>query len=77
VVVAETNRVAEYDLKTGKDVWKYDVQTPTCVQRLANGNTLIATTINPRRVMEVDPAGEVVWEHRSTDGFAIIRAYRR
>jgi outer membrane protein assembly factor BamB len=85
VLVSETARVAEYDLKTGKDVWQYEVQQPTCAQRLSNGNTLVTTNgrtrattaADGRRVTEVDPSGEVVWEYRPADNFSILRAYRR
>jgi hypothetical protein len=79
VMVCEFNRVAEYDLKTGKEVWKYDTANPTACQRLPNGNTLI-TLINAGpggKVIEVEPNGDVVWEYESKDGLRAARAYRR
>ncbi|MBX9627900.1 MAG: PQQ-like beta-propeller repeat protein [Gemmataceae bacterium] len=76
VLVGEAAQVAEYDLKTGKLEWKYPVSVPTSVQRLVNGNTLIASA-NLNRVVEVDPAGEVVWEYKPADPLRVARAYRR
>jgi hypothetical protein len=71
--------VAEYDLKTGKELWKYDSNNPTSCQRLPNGNTLI-TLINAApggKVIEVEPNGDIVWEYESKDGLRSARAYRR
>ncbi|MBY0459838.1 MAG: PQQ-binding-like beta-propeller repeat protein [Gemmataceae bacterium] len=79
LLVCEPNRVVEYDLKTGKDVWSYNVNYPTSVQRLPNGNTLITAPNygNTGRVLEVEPGGEVVWEYESKDGLRPNRASRR
>ena len=76
VLICETGQVAEYSLKTGKVGWKYAVQQPTSVQRLPNGNTLVGV-LNQRRAVEVDPAGEVVWEYQTKDSLHLTRAYRR
>jgi hypothetical protein len=79
IMVCEPNRVAEYDLTTGKEVWKCDAMNPTSCQRLPNGNTLI-TLINAApggKVIEVEPNGDVVWEYESKDGLRPARAYRR
>ena len=79
LMVCEFNRVVEYDLKTGKELWKYDVNYPSSCQRLPNGNTLI-TILNHQpggKVIEVDPTGETVWEYESKDGLRAARAYRR
>jgi hypothetical protein len=78
----QLDRVAEYDLKTGKQTWKYDCPPnsgPTCCQRLPNGNTLI-TLLNVGQgghVIEVDPSGEIVWDYQAKDGLRAARAYRR
>jgi hypothetical protein len=83
VLVCEFNRVAEYDLKAekgkAKELWNYAANSPTSCQRLPNGNTLIAIINQPPngKVLEVDPAGEVVWEYESKDGLRPARAYRR
>jgi hypothetical protein len=79
IMVCEFNRVIEYDLKTGKDIWKYEVNNPTSCQRLPNGNTLITQINHPPngRVIEVDTTGDVVWEYESKDGLRSARAYRR
>jgi hypothetical protein len=76
VLLCESNRVAEYDLKTGKQTWKYDCNNPGSCQRLPNGNTLIAL-INEGKVIEIDPSGEIVWEFQGRDGLRAGRAYRR
>lgn len=79
VLICESNRVAEYDLKTGKQTWKHDCNNPSSCQRLINGNTLICL-VNQQphgRVIEVDPSGEVVWEYEGKDNLRPGRAYRR
>ena len=73
VLVCEFDKVAEYDLKTGKLTWKYECINPTSCQRLLNGNTLIGL-INANRAIEVDPSGEVVWEYQAKDGLRVGRA---
>jgi len=76
---APDDRVAEYDLKTGKQTWKYDCPResgPTSAQRLPNGNTLICL-MNLNKLIEVDPSGEIVWEFAGRDGLKVGRAYRR
>ena len=63
------SRVLEFKLPDMKTVWTYDgtpeeeFGTPSCgtVQRLANGNTVIAETDNGR-ALEVTDKGEIVWE---------------
>jgi hypothetical protein len=76
ILLCETDKVAEYDLKTGKQTWKYAINIPTSVQRLPSGNTLIAS-LNQNRAVEVDPAGTVVWEYRAKDGLQVSKVYRR
>ncbi len=76
ILVCEQNRVAEYDLKSGKAGWTYTINLATSVQRLPNGNTLIAS-MSHNRAIEVTPDGEAVWEYQSKDGLSVARAYRR
>jgi hypothetical protein len=76
ILICESDKVAEYELKTGKQTWKYSMNLPTSVQRLPSGNTLIAS-LNQNRAVEVDPSGEVVWEYRAKDGLQVSKAYRR
>jgi len=80
LLVTHQNQVAEYDLKDGKAGWTFDVRSPTSVQRLPNGNTLIASLDN-NRALEVTPDREVGWEfqYRSPDGhpYTLARVYRR
>jgi outer membrane protein assembly factor BamB len=76
ILVCEFDRVAEYDLKTGKQTWKHECNAPSSCQRLANGNTLI-TLLNANQVIEVDPSGETVWDYQAKDGLRVGRARRR
>ena len=76
ILVCEFDRVAEYDLKTGKQIWKYECNNPCSCQRLINGNTLI-TLVNTNQVIEVDPSGEIVWEYQAKEGLRVSRARRR
>lgn len=65
VADSENDRVVEYERTT--DGWNRTWQLsggfnwPRDADRLPNGNTLITDTLN-HRVVEVTPAGEVVWE---------------
>ena len=76
VLVCEANQVAEYDLKTGKQVWKHDCTNASSCQRLINGNTLICLlNQGPRgKVIEVDPSGEIVWEYEGKDNLRPVES---
>lgn len=75
VLVSHQNGVSEFDFD-GKRVWG---ATPTgqisSVQRLHNGNTLIAGT-SDRTVIELDKDGKKVWDYKPADN-AIPRKARR
>ena len=75
--------VREYDGESGKVVWEFDVplfgrkrqpghgpeafgNQAFAAVRLKNGNTLIATG-NGHSVIEVTPAGEIVWRLKQND----------
>ncbi len=80
VLVCEYNRVAEYNLKTGKLLWHHSCNNPTSAQRLPNGNTLITLMHDPPhgRAIELDPSGEIVWEYRGSEpGLRPLRVWRR
>lgn len=79
VLVCEPNRVAEYDLTTGKELWKHEGTNPMSCQRLPNGNTLIAFNGQGSggKLVEVDAANEVLWEYESKDGLRVAKAFRR
>ena len=81
LLVSESLKVVEYDLKEKKPVWSHPTGNARCLQRLPNGNTLIVegngTADGSNRVVEVTPAGEEVWTHRLGGGLIILRAYRR
>lgn len=73
------SRAIELDPLTKKIVWKYQADPPTSfytisrgsVQRLPNGNTLMAES-DKGRAVEVTPSGEIVWEficpHKNEQG---------
>jgi hypothetical protein len=80
-LVTHQNNIAELD-GDGKQVWSLASIRPTCVQRLTNGNTLIASSgINTApaatAVRELDRNGDTVWEFRFGDGAIPYRAHRR
>ena len=63
------SRAVELDPLTMEVVWQYVADPPTAfytptkgsIQRLPNGNTLLAES-DRGRAFEVTPAGEIVWE---------------
>ena len=76
------SRVQEFDPLTSNVVWEYH-GTPedpfwsgvrSAQQRLPNGNTLI-TESDRGRLLEVSPAGEVVWEYVNPDRGGPDNAY--
>jgi hypothetical protein len=73
VLIAEwPSRVTERDF-TGKIVWQYKVAEPISVQRLSNGNTLIASRMGAIR--EVDRAGKDIYVISNVAG-GVMAAYR-
>jgi hypothetical protein len=72
VLVAEykANRVAEYNRK-GERVWQKKIPRPLVAQRLANGNTFIATQDG---LVEVDATGKEVFNYNRPGGERIMRA---
>ncbi|MGL6074310.1 MAG: hypothetical protein ACRC8S_09125 [Fimbriiglobus sp.] len=81
ILVAEQQKVVEYDLKTKKAVWSKDVAMSPFAQRLPNGNTLIVDgaygSNNSNRVMEIDPKGNEVWSMTAAPSQRIVRAHLR
>jgi dihydrofolate reductase len=76
VLVAHQGGVSEYT-PDGVKGWATNVSgQPSSVQRLTNGNTLIAGQTD-RAVLEVDRKGKVVWEFKPTDGMLVKKARRR
>ena len=60
----DDNKVVEYDAD-GKAIWTYATKGPWSATRLKNGNTLI--TSYHSTVLEVNPAGKVVWQFSEKD----------
>jgi len=85
------SKVIEFDPITLEIVWEYQHKngfsfltgeyhkfftlTMGSAQRLPNGNTLISESLS-RRVFEVNPQKEIVWEYYYKMGYKIGRAYR-
>lgn len=65
VLIAEYggNRVSERDFKNNV-IWKRDIDSPTNVQRLPNGNTFVAATDG---FYELDRTGKEVWSLKFKD----------
>lgn len=70
VVEHQVNLVSERNLK-GEVVWKKTVAEPLMAQRLANGNTFIATRT---QLLEVDKDGKEVLRYSRPDGGTFMRA---
>jgi hypothetical protein len=62
--------VVEIDPASGKELWRYEDRAGffsayrSGVQRLPNGNTLVAES-DAGRILELTPEGEVVWDYYS------------
>jgi hypothetical protein len=78
VLLTQRNGVAEFDLEGHQPhpLWQASFSGPTSVQRLPNGNTLVAS-INSQEVAELDRQGHPVWQYKSPDGSLPWRARRR
>jgi len=78
-MVCEFNRVAEYDLKTGKEL--VESTRPTTRPRVSGSERQHAHHAHHAgpggKVVEVEPNGDIVWEYESKDGLRAARAYRR
>ena len=67
LVAHESDAAVREYAADGTVVWEYDVGSKVYgVERLGNGNTLIGAG-DGHRVVEVNPAGEIVWELTSDD----------
>jgi hypothetical protein len=67
--------VSECD-RDGKLSWSAPAPRPSSVQRLANGNTLVASN-GSFATIEFDRAGKAVWEFKFADNSIPFRARRR
>ncbi len=77
VLIAGGRTAQEFDANGGKSAWSTTLTGQlSSVQRLANGNTLIAGLDN-RRIVELDRDKEVVWEYQGKDGQVPRKARRR
>jgi hypothetical protein len=77
ILVTSRDGVAEYTAD-GRKVWSASAVRPNSVQRLPNGNTLIASGLSPQgHVAELDRNGQSVWEYKPPDGTVPWRARRR
>lgn len=77
MLIAIGGAVTEFDANAGKLSWSVPFPGQlSSVQRLPNGNTLIAG-LNDRRIVEIDRDKEVVWEYKPPDGTVPRKARRR
>ncbi|HEY7309320.1 MAG TPA: HEAT repeat domain-containing protein [Gemmataceae bacterium] len=72
ILVVRGNKVAEYD-SGGKKLRELDAVNPTTPTGMPNGHVLVSSQ-GGNRVVELDRAGKVVWEHK---GVACYRARQR
>ena len=74
VLVAEHNgnRVTERNAK-GQVVWEKEINAPLAAQRLANGNTFIATQT---QLVELKPNGDEAFTYERPNGEAIMKAQK-
>jgi hypothetical protein len=78
ILLTGRNGVAEYDGTSATPVWQATIRGPTSVQRLPNGNTLVASgQVAPPAAVELDRNGQTVWDYKAPDGFVVWRARRR
>lgn len=76
MLIAYANSVVEFD-SNGNRGWAYNTTGQlSSVQRLANGNTLIASLPN-RQIVELDRNKDVVWDYTPNDGSVPRKARRR
>ncbi len=79
VLITSRTGVTEYD-GAGAQVWQAKYGRPTSVQRLPNGNTLIASSsvgAAAPAVAELDRTGQSVWEYKVENSYLVWRARRR
>ncbi|MCB9953763.1 MAG: hypothetical protein H6824_22550 [Planctomycetaceae bacterium] len=63
VIAADKGHVVRYD-KTGKAEWEFKgAGSAHCLKQLPNGNLL--TQLSWTHIVELNPAGEIVWEYDS------------
>jgi hypothetical protein len=68
----EGNTVTERDLQ-GNVIWEKKVDQPLVAERLANGNTFIATAV---QLIEVDRLGQIVFSTAPPNGDRIMKAQK-
>lgn len=68
------NKVVEYG-GNGKAVWEVAVDQPVAATRLPNGNTLVTSMLPNQGAVELNRAGNVVWQYRANT--RVTRALRR
>jgi hypothetical protein len=77
VLVTQRDAVTEFEAD-GRPAWTATCARPTSVQRLPNGNTLVASGVAPQaQVVELDRTGQAVWDYKPPEGSLPWRARRR
>jgi hypothetical protein len=74
ITEVDDHKIREREIATGKVLWEHDIQDPSFVRRLPNGNTFIA---DHQHCYEVTPAGKKVFEYRPSDQNYLIHSIDR
>ena len=66
ILITEVNdhKIREREIATSRILWEHDINDPSFVRRLPNGNTFIA---DHKHCYELTPAGKKVFEYTPTD----------
>jgi hypothetical protein len=75
LLLTQRDSVSEFD-PDGKSSWSAPAVRPSSVQRLANGNTLVASN-GSFSINEFDRSGKAVWDYKFADNSIPFRARRR
>ena len=77
ILVTHQNGFTEFDADGGKKIGPITILGQlSSIQRLPNGNTLVAGTTD-RSVVELDKSGKVIWEFKPPDNAVVRKAHRR
>ncbi|MFO0808091.1 MAG: hypothetical protein U0746_05670 [Gemmataceae bacterium] len=76
ILKTSTTGIHEYNAEGVPTAWQAAYQRPYSVQRLPNGNTLVASLTNGIAELDRD-SKQPVWEYKPPDGSSTYRAKRR
>ena len=77
LLITQARNVVEVDPESGKIESQVAVISPSCAQKLPNGNILVASQNNfAQPVYEINPKGEIGWKYTGTDPTGQFRAWK-